>query len=207
MMRSQSERRNRSFDFTKRNGILFAFACAAVLTFQFGISMKQLQPQTLLWRATGAVVTASFLVPLAGCGAPAQQTSTSTQTQMRPQTQTRQQNPGMSTRQKATLLAGAAAMYFLWRKYQRDNQAKLQQVQAASPNGKIQFYRSRKGGYIYYRDPRNPQVAIKIPGTERGVEGVQQQQVYGNEAQEYQKFQGYNNQQTGETLDRYFPVQ
>jgi hypothetical protein len=124
--------------------------------------MKKLQIQSPLWRATGAITIASLFVPIVGCGAPApQQTNSGFQPQNQRQMQAPQQ--GMSTRQKGTLLAGAAAMYFLYRKYQRDNAARLQQASAASPNGKVQFYRSRAGGYIYYRDPRNPRVAIKIP--------------------------------------------
>lgn len=161
--------------------------------------MKKHQTQSLVWRATGAVLTASFLVPLAGCGAPAQQTTTTT-TQMRPQAAPQQ---GMSTRQKATLLAGAAAMYYLYRKYQRDNAAKLQQARAAAPGGQIQFYRSRRGGYIYYRDPQTKQ-AIRVTPPLQTVGTVQVPQ---QEAQEFQRFQGYNNSPTGESLDRYFPVQ
>lgn len=97
-------------------------------------------------------------------------------------------------------------MFYLYKKYQRDNAAKLQQIQAQSPGGKVQFYRSKKGGYIYYRDPVS-HAAIKIPGTEQGVDGVQQQQVSGAEAGQYSQFQGYNGAQNGETLDKYFPVQ
>jgi hypothetical protein len=110
----------------------------------------------------------------------------------------------MSGKQKLTLLAGAAAMYYLYRKYQRDNAAALQKAQAAAPNGKIQYYRSKKGGYIYYRDPRNPSQAIRVtpPQSE-----VRPQQVAPSEANEYSNFQGYNNAPTGETLDKYFPVQ
>lgn len=166
--------------------------------------MKHLSKPSLLWRASGAVVVASLFVPLAGCGSPAPQQQ-AVPGGFRPQMQ-QQPRQGMSTRQKGTLLVGAAAMYFLFRKYQRDNAAKLQQANAAAPNGRIQYYRSKIGGYIYYRDPRNPSVAIKIPGTERGIQGVQQQQVFGNEASEYQRFQGYNNQSTGENLDRVFPI-
>ena len=160
----------------------------------------------MLWRPSGVAVIASLALPtlLAGCGSPAQQAQMPRQQPMqnRPAAST-----GMNTRQKVTLLAGAAAMYYLYRKFQRDNAAQLKQAQAAAPNGKIQFYRSRKGGYIYYRDPRNPQVAIKIPGTEQGVQGVQQQQISQAEASQYSQFQGYNGAQNGETLDRYFPVQ
>ncbi len=161
--------------------------------------------QNLLWRPSGVAVIASLAIPtlLAGCGSPAPQAQLPQQNAP----QARPANGGMSTRQKVTLLAGAAAMYYLYRKYQRDNAAQLQKAQAAAPNGKIQYYRSKKGGYIYYRDPRNPSVAIKIPGTEQGVEGVQQQRIANDEAAEYSKIQGYNGAQSGETLDKYFPVQ
>ncbi|PQV65468.1 hypothetical protein B1R32_101210 [Abditibacterium utsteinense] len=166
----------------------------------------KISSQTYLWRPSGVAVIASLTLPtlLAGCGSPAPQAQAP---QQRTMPNRGAANTGMSTRQKVTLLAGAAAMYYLYRKYQRDNAAQLQQAQAGAPGGKIQYYRSKKGGYIYYRDPRNPQVAIKIPGTEQGVQGVQQQQVPQSEAGNYSNFQGYNGSQSGETLDKYFPVQ
>lgn len=166
----------------------------------------KISPSYNLWRPSGVAVIASLTLPtlLAGCGSPAPQAQAPMQ-QRAPQA--RPANAGMSTRQKVTLLAGAAAMYYLYRKYQRDNAAKLQQMQAQAPGGKVQFYRSRKGGYIYYRDPRNPRIAIKVPGTEQGVQGVQQQRVSDANDYDYSKFQGYNGAQSGETLDKYFPVQ
>lgn len=159
----------------------------------------KLSTQTL-WRPSGVAVIASLALPtlLAGCGSPAP----TAQAPVPRMQQSRPANAGMSTRQKGTLLVGAAAMYYLYRKYQRDNAAKF----ASAPGGKVQFYRSKKGGYIYYRDPQTKQ-AIKVPGTENGVEGVQQQQFNGNDSYDYSKFQGYNGAQQGETLDRYFPVQ
>jgi hypothetical protein len=161
--------------------------------------MKISHQSPWLWRPAGATVIASLTLPflLAGCGsraaAPTQQSSGA-----------RVSNQGMSGKQKLTLLAGAAAMYYLYRKYQRDNAAALQKAQAAAPGGKIQYYRSKKGGYIYYRDPSNPSVAIKVTPPQSEVQTVQ---VAPNEAGEYSKFQGYNNAPTGETLDKYFPVQ
>lgn len=165
----------------------------------------KLSSQNLLWRPSGVAVIASLTLPtlLAGCGSPAPQAQAPMQRTM-PNRQA--SNPGMSTRQKGTLLVGAAAMYYLYKKYQRDNAAKLQQMQAAAPGGKIQYYRSKRGGYIYYRDPQTKQ-AIKIPGTEQGIQGVQQQQVPQSEAEAYSQFQGYNGSQTGETLDKYFQPQ
>jgi hypothetical protein len=164
--------------------------------------MKISHQSQWLWRPAGATVVASLTLPflMAGCGArsapPAMQGPATTQ---------RASNPGMSGKQKLTLLAGAAAMYYLYRKFQRDNQAELQKAQAAAPGGKIQYYRSKKGGYIYYRDPSNPQRVIQVTPA---MSDVRTQRVSDNELQDYdyQKFQGYNNAPTGETLDKYFPV-
>ncbi len=63
--------------------------------------------------------------------------------------------PGMSTKKKLVLLAGAGLLYYLYRKHQ----AAKQQAQApTTPNGTTarqspQLYRSRNGG-VYYRDPQ-----------------------------------------------------
>ena len=162
----------------------------------------KLSSQNLLWRPSGVAVIASLTIPtlLAGCGSPA---PTAQAPNQRTAPGRQAANPGMSTRQKATLLAGAAAMYYLYRKYQRDNAAKLQQASAAAPGGKIQYYRSKKGGYIYYRDPQTKQ-AIRVTPPQSQVTSMQVPQ---NEAAEYSQFQGYNNAPTGETLDKYFPAQ
>jgi hypothetical protein len=161
--------------------------------------MKISKQKQGLWRPAGATVIASLTLPtlLAGCGssAPPPQAPMG---QSRPAA-----NAGMSTRQKATLLAGAAAMYYLYRKYQRDNAAKLQQIQAQAPGGKIQYYRSRSKGFIYYRDPRTKQAIIVAPAPNE----VGTLNVPADQAQQYSNFQGYNNATTGETLDKYFPVQ
>ncbi len=157
--------------------------------------------QNILWQPSGVAVIASLTLPtlLAGCGSPAPQQSAP----MQRTTQNRPASPGMSTSQKVKLLAGAAAVYYLYRKYQRDNAAKLQQVQAQAPGGKIQYYRSASKGFIYYRDPRTKEAIIVAPAPNQ----VQQQSVPDAQAQEYSKFQGYDGAQTGETLDKYFPVQ
>lgn len=163
----------------------------------------KLSTQNLLWRPSGVAVIASLTLPtlLAGCGSPASQQS---QAPMQSTRQTRPMaKPGMSTSQKVKLLAGAAAVYYLYRKYQRDNAAKLQQANAAAPGGKIQYYRSKSKGFIYYRDPSTHQAIIVSPGPDQ----VQQQSVPEAQAQEYSKFQGYDGATGGETLDKYFPVQ
>jgi hypothetical protein len=54
---------------------------------------------------------------------------------------------GMSTRNKVLLLAGAAALYYLYKKHQNRQGEGIQG----------QYYRSKNGG-IYYRDPKNPRI-------------------------------------------------
>ena len=157
-------------------------------------------PQKSLWRPASAAVLVSLSLPtfLAGCGSPAP-TAQAPVNQNRPAAR----QGGMSTGQKVKLLAGAAAVYYLYRKYQRDNAAKLQQAQAAAPGGKIQYYRSKSKGFIYYRDPQTKQAIIVAPAPNQ----VPQQSVPEAQAREYSNFQGYDGSQTGETLDKYFPVQ
>jgi hypothetical protein len=58
----------------------------------------------------------------------------------------------LSTRQKVVLLAGAAALYWLYRHHQN--------ARAEGPNGR--YYRSRNGR-IYYRDPRTHQAIWVTP--------------------------------------------
>ncbi len=164
----------------------------------------KLSSQNLLWRPSGVAVIASLTLPtlLAGCGSPAPQQTQSQAPMARTMPNRQAARPGMSTGQKVKLLAGAAAVYYLYRKYQRDNAAKLQQMQAAAPGGKIQYFRSASKGYIYYRDPRTHEAIVVAPSPDQ----VQQQQVPDAQSQEYSKFQGYNGAQSGETLDKYFPV-
>ena len=69
---------------------------------------------------------------------------------------------GMSTRNKVLLVAGAAALYYLYKKHQN--------AQGAGAQG--QYYRSKNGG-IYYRDAKGgvhwvtaPQQPIQVPADE-----------------------------------------
>jgi len=88
---------------------------------------------------------------------------------------------GLSNTQKVAILAGAAALYYL---YNQQKNAKGQ-----GPQG--QYYLS-KNGRVYYRDAQNrphwvtpPQGGIQVPESE---------------AQRYREFQGYNNSPTGRDL-------
>ena len=87
---------------------------------------------------------------------------------------------GMSTRKKLVLLAGAAALYYMYKK-KRD---------AANQPTNVQYYRS-KNGRIYYRDPRNPRQAIWVSPPRQGF------QVPADEAMQYEGFQGYNGSNNG----------
>ena len=73
----------------------------------------------------------------------------------------------ITTKQKVVLLAGAALLYYLYKKHQ----AKQAMTAASSaPGGQPQLYRSKNGG-VYYRDPRThqavwltvPQQPVQIP--------------------------------------------
>ena len=66
---------------------------------------------------------------------------------------------GMSTRKKVLLLAGAAALYYLYKKHQN--------AQGAGPQG--QYYRSKNGG-IYYRDPRNPKIVHWVTAPQQPIQ-------------------------------------
>ena len=90
------------------------------------------------------------------------------------------QNPaprqGMSTRKKVVLLAGAALLYYLYKRHQAGQQA--QQNAGRQPGGtgmgtrpatnrRQQLYRSKNGG-VYYRDARGRPVWLTVPS--RGMQ-------------------------------------
>lgn len=88
---------------------------------------------------------------------------------------------GLSNTQKVAILAGAAALYYLY------NQHKNKQEQ-----GQQGKYYLSKNGRIYYRDAQHrahwvtpPPGGIKVPESE---------------AQKYRDFEGYNNSPTGRDL-------
>lgn len=99
-----------------------------------------------------------------------------------PSAQPTRVNRGMSNGQKVALLAGAAALYYLY------NQHKNSQGQG--PQG--QYYLS-KNGRVYYRDAQHRAHWVTPP-----PEGIQVPEA---EAQQYRDFQGYNNSPTGRTLE------
>lgn len=111
-------------------------------------------------------------------------TETGRQNTSAPVAQPQQANKkkGLSTGQKVAILAGAAALYYLY------NQHKNKQEKGAQ--GK--YYLS-KNGRIYYRDAQNRAHWVTPP-----PEGIK---VPESEAQKYRDFQGYNNRTSGRTLN------
>lgn len=92
-----------------------------------------------------------------------------------------QAKKGLSTGQKVAILAGAAALYYLY------NQHKNKQAQGAE--GK--YYLS-KNGRVYYRDAQGRAHWVTPP-----AEGIRVPEA---EAQRYRDFQGYNGRPTGRDL-------
>lgn len=77
-------------------------------------------------------------------------------------------NQGMSTRQKVLLLAGAAALYYMYKKHQN--------AKGTGPTG--QYYRS-KNGRIYYRDKRGNPVWVNEPSQPIQVSPEEYQRYFG----------------------------
>ena len=85
----------------------------------------------------------------------------------------------MTTKQKVVLLAGAALLYYLYRKHQ------ARQTGAAA-GGRPQLYRSRNGG-VYYRDPRTHQpIWLTVSRQPISVPAADVQQY----APDYRQYQG-----------------
>jgi hypothetical protein len=127
-----------------------------------------------------------FAPALIGCGSsqsganmpPVDDTSSKPQVM-----QTQQQKPGLSTGKKLAILAGAAALYYMYKK----NQQKRAQGDTTQP----QYYLS-KNGRVYYRDQSGRAHWVSAP-----AQGFQVPQ---DEAQQYSGFQGYQGQTQGRTL-------
>jgi hypothetical protein len=95
-----------------------------------------------------------------------------------------QEKRGMSTGTKVAILAGAAALYYMYKK----NKEK----RATGVNTEPQYYLS-KNGRVYYRDQSGRAHWVTPP--QQGI------QVPYDEAQQYREFQGYNWNQSGRTLE------
>jgi len=152
--------------------------------------MEKIYPRRKWTRIMALVLTALLTLPiLNACGGnqnaatpPPPATDTVGRTQTYPSsTNQPQARKGLSTGQKVAILAGAAALYYIY------NQHKNRQGQG--PQG--QYYLS-KNGRIYYRDAQGRPHWVTPP-----PEGIR---VPAAEARQYRDFQGYNNRSTGRTL-------
>lgn len=122
---------------------------------------------------TGLAMQRSMAVP-----SPVEDTSAIAQAPPNPQPQNRR---GLTNTQKVAILAGAAALYYLY------NRHKNRQGHGAEG----QYYLS-KNGRIYYRDAqRRVHWVTPPPGGIRVPEA---------EARQYRDFQGYNGRSTGRDL-------
>ena len=92
---------------------------------------------------------------------------------------------GMTARKKVVLLAGAAALYYLYRRHQANSRNT-----AGTPQGQPIYYLS-KNGRVYYRDANHQAHWVTAP--------TQPIAVPYDEARGYQGLQGYANSRSGET--------
>lgn len=137
-----------------------------------------------LQRGTALLLVASMGGPLlAGCGGskqadvPPPVDDTRSATSAPTGVGAEPQKKGMSTGKKVALLAGAAALFWL---YQHHKNAQGETVQ---------YYKS-KNGRIYYRDKDHRAHYVTPP--------TQPIEVDESQAQEYSRYKGYNNSTTGE---------
>lgn len=120
----------------------------------------------------------------AGCGNKgdsAQQTDSNAPAGPMSDTNAAPAKPGLSTKQKVVLLAGAALLFYLYKKDKANNAAAANGAQG----GKPQLYQEEKGpnkGAIYYRDASHQVHWLKAP-----AQGVQ---VPADQVQQY--LPGYN---------------
>ena len=156
-------------------------------------------------RAMAAVACAALAAPMLGCGSgssggenranlPPIDDTQGGRMATQPMSNAPAPHQGMSTKKKLVLLAGAAALYYLYRKHQA-NKAN----QTTAQNGEPVYYLS-KNGRVYYRDAAHQAHWVTPPS--------QPIQIDPNEAQQYpglQGLQGYDGSTTGDTdLSRFY---
>lgn len=117
------------------------------------------------YRAMAGVLAGLMMTGVtAGCGGQAVQGESRNRPAPYSAPAREQPRQGMSTRNKVLMLAGAAALYYMWKKSQSRPES------ATGPEGR--YYRSRNGR-IYYRDAQGqahwvspPQQPIQVPADE-----------------------------------------
>lgn len=156
--------------------------------------MMTRQKQALWTQMVALALVFLFVLPLiAGCGSKGDQTASAPtdttvtapgtpSTTPPPMTATPAAKPGMSRTEKTVIvLAGAALLYYLYKKHQAQQQA----AGATGANGSPQLYRSSNGG-IYYRDAQHRAVWVTSPAQQMQVPASDVQQY----APDYNQYQG-----------------
>lgn len=149
-------------------------------------------PRNRALRPTVLLLSASMVLPplLAGCGGAPEQSSAAPPPGMNGNQPVAQRKQGMSTKQKVALLAGAAALYYIYKKRQAA-------PAKAGPEGK---YFQSKNGRIYYRNLKTGDFQWVSPP-------AQPIEVPAAEAAQYRNYAGYNNQKSGQGFGGYGPGQ
>ncbi len=112
-------------------------------------------------RCLAALLVGPVLVMLGGCGG---ETVNSASREDRmpmsgPMDGGQERRQGMSTRQKVVLLAGAAALYYMYRKHQNRQGEGAEGRYYRSKNGRI-YYRKANGEAVWVTAPQQP---IRVP--------------------------------------------
>lgn len=116
-------------------------------------------------RYTAAVVAGLVFAGVAGCGPTANSQSGnggSYSQSPTPMRQPQQPAQGMSTKQKVLLVAGAAALYYLYNKHKNAQGTGAQGQYYRSKNGRI-YYRDKNGQPVWVTEPSQP---MQIPADE-----------------------------------------
>jgi hypothetical protein len=108
------------------------------------------------------MLAALLLVPLLGCERSVRSQSPPGPAST-PMGQPQQPRQGMSTRQKVVLVAGAAALYYLYNRHKNRQGAGPEGRYFLSKNGRV-YYRDLKTGAFHWVDP--PTQPIRVPAEE-----------------------------------------
>lgn len=160
------------------------------------MDITQDQPRKGL-RAIALLLTALLTQPLfTACGSgnrtavppPVDDSRIETQSDRSLSTNRPQARRGISTGQKVAILAGAAALYYLYNQHKNKQELGAQGKYYLSKNGRV-YYRDDQGRAHWVTPPRE---GIRVPE---------------EEAQQYRDFQGYNGRATGRDLTDLAPAQ
>ena len=117
-------------------------------------------------RYTAAVLVGLMTFSLTGCGGGtinAESQPGGPMGQTAPMGQPEQRRPGLSNKQKVLLLAGAAAVYYMYQKHKNKQGEGAQGRYYRSKNGRV-YYRDLKTGKYQWVDP--PSQPIQVPAAD-----------------------------------------